>query len=239
MSSLVPFTTSWDDGFPADVRVAEILQSHGLVGTFYASTGPDGFRTISDDDLRGIARHHELGNHGRSHSLFPDLSAAEIESEIRWGNSELSRFGNAGKIVAPPKGRMDPRVANTIREIGYYTRSAPVLGTSSQRVTWVEPTFQFYPHEWKALFRNAARRRLLPTAPLLLAWAKGGEFRERAQSLLRVAAERLPCVHLWGHSWEIDRLDLWDALEDTLRLARRLPMSPMTNTEAAILAREA
>jgi hypothetical protein len=28
-------TTSWDDGHPSDLRVAELLIKHGLRGTFY------------------------------------------------------------------------------------------------------------------------------------------------------------------------------------------------------------
>ena len=174
MGNFVPFTTSWDDGFPADTRVADLLHSFGLRGTFYASTGPAGARSISDSDLRRIARDHELGNHGRTHTPFLSLSSADIEDEVRWGDRELSRFGSPGKIVAPPKGKMDSRVVRTLRELGYQVRSAPVLATRSRRATWFEPSLQFYPHTWSAITRNMARRRLLPAAPLLLTWARGG-----------------------------------------------------------------
>ena len=236
MGDFVAFTTSWDDGSPSDTRVADLLHSFGLLGTFYASTGPEGARSISDSDLRRIARDHELGNHGRTHTPFLSLSSTDIEDEVRWGDRELSRFGSPGKIVAPPKGKMDARVVRTLRELGYHVRSAPVLATRSRRATWFEPSLQFYPHTWSAITRNMARRRLLPAAPLLLTWARGGDFRQRTLDLVRVAAERLPCVHVWGHSWEIDQLDLWDALEDVFRLARALHIRPTTNTEAAAAA---
>lgn len=233
MSECPLFTTSWDDGIPSDIRVAEVLQSYGFVGTFYASTGPGGARSIGDDDLRRIGQQHELGNHGRSHRNFASLSVAEIAEEIQWAHRELSRFGQPARIVAPPNGRMTRQTVEALRRFGYQARSAPVLGTRSPRATWIEPSLQLYPHTWSALARNTARRRLLPASPLLRTWAKGGPFRQRTLDLVRVASQELPCVHLWGHSEEIDRLNLWDALEDILRHARDLHVRPATNTEAA------
>ena len=105
MGNFVAFTTSWDDGSPSDTRVADLLHSFGLLGTFYASTGPEGARSISDSDLRRIAQDHELGNHGRTHTPFLSLSSTDIEDEVRWGDRELSRFGSPGRDRRAPEGQ--------------------------------------------------------------------------------------------------------------------------------------
>ena len=102
MKSLTPFTTSWDDGSALDARLGSLLTHSGLRGTFYATTGPGGMRTITDEALARLADEHELGNHGRSHVPFTHLSDDEICRELEWGALELSRFGQPSAIVAPP-----------------------------------------------------------------------------------------------------------------------------------------
>jgi hypothetical protein len=70
---------------------------------------------------------------------------------------------------------------------------------------------------------------MLPATPLILAWAAGGSFRDRSLGLLRASARHLPCVHVWGHAADVERLSLWDALEEMLDAAARLPITPVTN----------
>jgi len=112
------FTTSWDDGDPCDVVAADMLSRFGLRGTFYASTGPSGTRLINDDALHWIAERHELGNHGRTHTPFIDLSRAALIEELAWGCADLSRFGPAPTMVAPPKGRISREVLGVLGSLG-------------------------------------------------------------------------------------------------------------------------
>jgi peptidoglycan/xylan/chitin deacetylase (PgdA/CDA1 family) len=226
------FTTSWDDGCPDDLRLARLLAVHGIRGTFYASTGEGGRRLISEDDLALIGQGHELASHGRTHTPFPHLTDEAIRDEVAWGRNNLSRFGEVPAIVAPPRGKMNPRVVRVLREAGYAIRSAPVLGAGTMHPGILEPTLQFYPHGWAPLLRNMFRRRVIPTLPILVAWAKGGGLRERSRRVLRAAADRAPCVHLWGHSSEVAALDLWHPLQDVLRFVTTLGVDPVTNSEA-------
>jgi peptidoglycan/xylan/chitin deacetylase (PgdA/CDA1 family) len=231
VTSSTLFTTSWDDGSPLDLRVAGLLEGFGLTGTFYASTGEGGARTIDDDALARIGATHELGNHGRTHTPFTLLTPGQIEDEVEWGRAELSRFGRVAPLVAPPKGKMNDSAARTLIELGYEIRGAPLIGTRRQPPGWIEPSYHFFPFRWSELLRNAVRRRLLPATPLVVAWARGGAFRDRSVRLLRVAARRLPCVHVWGHAPDLERLGLWGALEEVLAVAAASPMTPVTNGE--------
>ncbi|MDP9300907.1 MAG: polysaccharide deacetylase family protein [Actinomycetota bacterium] len=229
MKASTLFTTSWDDGNALDVRVVGLLEGLGLTGTFYASTGEGGVRTLDDDALARIGAAHELGNHGRTHTPFTLLSPRQIEDELEWGKAELTRFGRVAPLVAPPKGKMNDQVTRTLKGLGYGIRAAPLIGTDAQPPGWIEPSFHFFPFRWSELLRNTARRRLLPATPLVMAWARGGAFRDRSVRLLRVAARHLPCVHVWGHSADLERLGLWGALEEVLEAAAALRMSPVTN----------
>jgi len=95
----------------------------------------------------------------------------------------------------------------------------------------LDPTFQFYPHNTAALARNSLRCFRLPMISLLIAWIGGRDYRTRAERLLRTAVERSPCVHIWGHAEEVERIGLWGELEGLLALARALQVVPATNGE--------
>jgi peptidoglycan/xylan/chitin deacetylase (PgdA/CDA1 family) len=226
------FTTSWDDGNPLDVRIAQMLEDFGLTGTFYASTGPEGRRLISDGDLARIGRSHELGVHGRTHEIFPVLSGHDLTHEIRWAAEELSRFGVVGSVAAPPRGKLDRPTARVLAHLGYSVRTGAIIGSPSSKRGVLEPTFHFYPHRWRTIVRNLGYRRRIPPPALLLAHGSRRDFRDRTRRMLLAGARDQRYVHVWGHAAEIERLDLWDALRELLGAAAGLGLTPVSNTEA-------
>src|SRR5271167_749746 len=62
-------TTSWDDGDRADLRLAEMLRSRAIRGTFYVPNTPYAGRpALSHADLRALsAEGFEIGAHSVSH----------------------------------------------------------------------------------------------------------------------------------------------------------------------------
>jgi peptidoglycan/xylan/chitin deacetylase (PgdA/CDA1 family) len=231
VSGRVLFTTSWDDGDPLDVKIADTLEEFGFVGTFYASTGPDGRRRIDDGDLARIGKKHELGAHGRTHTIFPELSRSALADEIHWSLEEMSRFGNVGDVVAPPSGKIDAATRRFIGHLGFAVRTGAIVGSAEVNGNSLEPTFQLYPHTWKTITRNCVYRRRLPITSLLVLTRKGS-LEDRFRQVLLAAAEQKRYVHVWGHSAEIQRLNLWGALRRLLRTAADLGLTPVSNSEA-------
>src|ERR1700674_2726071 len=84
-------TTSWDDGDPCDLKVAELLRARGLPGAFYfAFRGHHGGRTLEPSQLRSLASEgFEVGGHSMSHSVLPQLSSKEIAREVGIANNGL------------------------------------------------------------------------------------------------------------------------------------------------------
>ena len=232
VSSQPLFTTSWDDGHPLDERIADTLEEFGFVGTFYASTGPEGRRLIRDKALARIGRNHELGVHGQTHTIFPDLSRQALAGEIHWAVEELSRFGNVGRVVAPPRGKIDGATRRFIGRLGFAVRTGAIIGAAAVRGNSLEPTFQLYPHVRKTIIRNCLYRRRLPTVTMLLQLAREDDLRERSRRLLLAAATRQRYVHMWGHAADVERLDLWKALRGLLSMAADLGLVGVSNTVA-------
>src|ERR1700733_9615808 len=86
MERLRIVTTSWDDGDCADLRVAGMLQSRRIGGTFYVPNTPygGGRAVLSHADLRTLSSEgFEIGAHSVSHKAFWGLSAGELAKEVR------------------------------------------------------------------------------------------------------------------------------------------------------------
>ena len=223
------FTTSWDDGSALDVRLGGILEQFGLRATFYATTGPRGRREIGTEELAELATIHELGNHGRTHRPFTELSDEEIDQELSWGRDQLARFGEPVPVVAPPLGRIDGRVVHVVSSLGYAIRSAPVLSGRGSSARCLEPTFMLYPHTFRTVLRNGLRRRVVPALPLLRAWGFRKRFRERVKDMLTASVRTCDAIHIWGHSDDIQTIEAWDVAEDLFRHAATLSIQPVTN----------
>lgn len=224
-------TTSWDDGGTSDLALGRLLAGRGLRATFYATTGPGGHRAIGDGDLAGLVDlGHELGIHGRTHALFTELSSAALRSEIEWARAETARFGPEAIVAAPPLGRINAEVVRTLHAEGLAVRAAPILGGRAVAGDLI-PTAQVYPHSRARTLSHLARRRILPSPAALAAWSTHDDLWKRLRALARGAHAHGRDLHLWGHSEEIERLDLWDRLDSLLGDLISLGFVPATNGE--------
>lgn len=226
-------TTSWDDGTPEDLRIGQLLARYGYRGTFYATTGPSGRRTIPDDGLRELVDlGHEIGNHGRTHRLFPSLSTAELKSEIAWGAEEVSRYSDNSFIVAPPKGRWTTSIARVLRDEGHLIRGAPIVAIR-ESAGCITPSFQFFPHSRVRIVSHLVRRHTLPNYSYCAAWIRSRDLRSRLERAITVAGCQKAVLHIWGHSRDIERYGLWTEFERLLNLAACTELEAMTNGELA------
>lgn len=227
-------TTSWDDGTPEDLELGELLSRYGYRGTFYATTGPGGRRTIDDHGLAELVQlGHEIGNHGRSHRRFVELAPDELIDEVSWGEAEVKRFAATRGVIAPPQGAVNRSVIRRLNSCGLTVRTAPILGSRRARTGTMVPTVQVYPHTPLRTYGHLVRHRILPALALLKAWSRSRTLRQRLAETVRSASSRPGVVHLWGHSQEIDRLGLWSDLEYLLQHALELRLEPATNGEVA------
>jgi hypothetical protein len=94
---------------------------------------------------------------------------------------------------------------------------------------------QFFPHERAALLRNFARggaygARLAPALRRLAS----GDPAEALAGLARMAKARSGVLHIWGHSWEFDALDLWAEAESAFATLSRVYPDAIRATVADI-----
>src|ERR1700730_10643506 len=115
-------TTSWDDGDPQDLRIAELLRSRELPGTFYVPI--IGYRqreTLTAADLRTLSSAgFEIGAHTVSHTTLPRLRSNELDREVRTCKQMLEQTLGCGVLMfCYPNGRYDAEVIRQVKNAGY------------------------------------------------------------------------------------------------------------------------
>jgi peptidoglycan-N-acetylglucosamine deacetylase len=239
MQNLRIVTTSWDDGDPDDLRIAELLRLREIRGTFYVPlTGYLGRPTLSPPDIQSLfSEGFEVGGHGVSHCTLQGLSDADLIREVGDCKGRLEEMlGGTVSMFCYPNGRYDSRVLRQVKTAGYEgARTTRMLSSRTHFLPFEMPTtLQAYPHPRlnyvKNLTRGANLRGLCSYATSL------HRFPDWVQ-LARVLFDRMlqegGIWHLYGHSWEIEELGLWDQLQGILDyISRREGVVYATNSQA-------
>ncbi len=233
-------TTSWDDGHPSDLKVADLLAKYGLAGTFYVpNRNIEGRNVMSQSEIRVLARGFELGGHTCDHRVLVGLQHAALNEQI--GSNRAWLQDTLGQEVAGfcyVRGRFDTRVRSAVQQAGFsYARTVRNLCCGSGFDPFQTPTtLQFYPHARSVYLRNYLQNGGGDPV-LLLAALSTGNFEKRFSAVLDAARSRGNHMHLWGHSWELDEFDLWADLETTFQaINRSIPdLRAVNNAETVAL----
>jgi peptidoglycan/xylan/chitin deacetylase (PgdA/CDA1 family) len=244
VSGLFAITTSWDDGHPLDLRLAELLARYGLQGTFYVPLS-NSRPTLSAAEIRELSRHFEIGAHTVHHvrltGLEPAAAKAEI-SESKWRLEEI--LGKPCRVFCFPGGRFQGSHIPMLKDAGFRAaRTVELLALGGPRMAGglalIPTSVQAYPHSFFGYFRNAARRGNLGAVRGLSLAAAARDWVALALAMLGSAARTGGVFHLWGHSWEIAELDLWRPLETVFSAmaTMREQAAYVTNSELTPYAR--
>jgi peptidoglycan/xylan/chitin deacetylase (PgdA/CDA1 family) len=215
-------TTSWDDGDRADLRVGELLRSREIGGTFYVPISPYGVRpALSNAELRTLSSEgFEIGAHGASHKLLSGLNGQELSKEVSTCKPRLEDIlGTQVRMFCYPGGRYDSNVVRSLRQADYWgARTVRMLATGLEFNPFEMPTtLQTFPHSRAAYIRNVARARKLDGLQTFLSErTRLGNWLELGKRLFDSVLQDGGIWHLYGHSWEIDKLGLWTDLETIL-----------------------
>ena len=215
-------TTSWDDGHPCDLKVAELLRARGLPGTFYFPfIGHHGGCTLERAQLRSLASEgFEVGGHGMSHNILPPLRSKEIAREVGICRNRLEDIlGKQVRMFCYPKGRFNAAVIRHVKDAGYEgARTTRMLRQRLDFAPFQMPTSLLaYPNKRKIYAKNLLKvwyvQGLLDYATRFIrleSWVSMGKM------LFDQVLKEGGVWHLYGHSWEIEEMCLWDELKQML-----------------------
>jgi peptidoglycan-N-acetylglucosamine deacetylase len=240
-------TTSWDDGHPDDLALADLLAKYGVRGTFYVPRDNPYTRRMSSSEIveLSIRSGIEVGSHGLTHSLLPSLSRTAAELEIAQSREWLQQLlGKAVHAFCYPGGEYSSWMPEFVRSSGYRVGRTTRTHVFTWSRTWCKmPTgVQVYPHSGLGYLRRAIRHRNIQGLRSLLGQSGVWPI-DVFQSCLKgfeLCRRRSGLLHLWGHAWELSQVGAWNSLERVLKhLSEQEEVAFLTNSEAASLWEEA
>ena len=233
---LIPVTTSWDDGHPADFRIADLLLKYGLKGTFYIPRVCETL-TMDESGIRQLASVHEIGAHTVNHVYLTEVDDATADREIIDSKAWIeSVIGAECRMFCFPRGKFRPNHLDTAAKAGYTgVRTTEMLSTYRPKMTrgvrQLPTTIEALQQSHLAFTRNIVKRRSVPNLLNLLRTRGQIDWTVLARTLLPQAIADNGVYHLWGHSWEIEEHDLWKPLEELFKFLQEHsePSQRMTN----------
>ena len=216
-------TTSWDDGHPADLRIAEMLDRHGLRGTFYVPRAIES-GVMSPSQFKELAGRYEIGAHTLNHVLLTNAPDATAEQEIAGSKKWVEdQTGRACRMFCPPAGRFNSRHWRMFGAAGYRgVRTVEFVSLAPPRrrdgLLEMPTTMQAFPHPAKNYVKNLIKRLAVGNLRTYLLHGRSSAWPEMAQKMLGLARRTGGVFHLWGHSWEVEQTGQWSQLEQVLGL---------------------
>jgi peptidoglycan/xylan/chitin deacetylase (PgdA/CDA1 family) len=230
-------TTSWDDGDPLDIRLAELLASYGIKGTFYVPIHNDGNPLLAIDQLHLLRRlGMEIGSHTLTHPVLTRLGRPRIEHELRESKKILEdTLGEPVSSFSYPKGKFNRTVRTSAVEAGYrMARATQAFRTETRFDPFCMPvSFQFYPHSQSIHARHAlGELNLKGIMNWCMSYNMEKDLSQLSELVFGHVSKNGGVFHIWGHSWELEQFGLWDTLEKVLKhIANRPGVLYLTNSE--------
>ena len=200
---LKALTLSYDDGVEQDIRLMEIMNRHGLKGTFNLNSGqfvPEGttfpkghiHRRLSEKAVKELygSSGHEVAIHALYHGDLPNTPAAHAIWQVMRDREKLENlFGCIVRGMAYPYGTVTPELAKTLKDCGVaYSRT-------------VESTRRFdMPHDWLRLPATCHHN--------------DPELMNLARKFVEMNPYKPQLFYLWGHSYEFEANDNWEVIEE-------------------------
>jgi len=233
-------TTSWDDGHPLDLFLAERLATYGVKGTFYVPVRYESCPRLAIGQIRELrAMGMEIGSHTVTHPRMTQVSDETARCELCDSKDYLEQIlGEDIPSFCFPEGKFAKRFEPILRSLGYQVARTTVGFQTSPGVNpFAMPvTLQLWPHSRQILARHALKEgNFSGLRTWMTRWGAEADPVRLCERVLNDLLQSGGVLHIWGHSWELDQARLWPVLEQCLRcIAHCREAEYLTNFEVAL-----
>ncbi|WP_135556670.1 polysaccharide deacetylase family protein [Paenibacillus cymbidii] len=188
-------TLSYDDGREFDRRMVEIMNRHGIRGTFHLNSSRLSLPGhVESAELADLFDGHEVSAHTVNHPFLHMSPPETIATETLNDRRELENLiGYPIKGMSYPYGSWNQEVVAILRATGMeYARTTQSSGVFDMPADFLA---------WKPTCHH---REMLAFAQKLID--------------LQMKHTRMALLYVWGHSYEFDNDGNWQQLEQFCRL---------------------
>lgn len=209
-------TTSWDDGHPLDFKIADLLRKYKLSGTFYIPKNNPENAVMSEPMIQSLSREYEIGGHTMNHVSANQVSPKKWEEEVSNCYSWLADLTGIEPVCfCFPRGIYTDTASEAVFKAGFkLARTTELMNiTGLNGGNFLPTTIQIYDHSRVTYFKHLIKRKRFAN---LFLWIKNNSEKELDRLTDKYVKEMIATrgyLHLWGHSWEIEKYGLWDKLE--------------------------
>jgi len=218
------FTTSWDDGNILDIKLANLLSDYNIRATFYIPISWK-FKSLQNRDLRRISKKFEIGSHSVSHKDMTKISNGEIQFEVTKSKEILEKIMKRKiSCFAFPFGKSNRNVQEIVKKANF------MFARTTEEFYLEFPRNPFASNISISVSNNPMRI-LFPNG-FYLKLKNGLKWERIAKEMLSRSLKRNSVFHLHGHSWEIEKENNWNELENFLNYISKLKeIEFLTNNE--------
>lgn len=189
-------TMSYDDGQKHDIRLAGLFDQYGIRGTFHlnsAMLNAPGF--LTNDDVRAIARNHEISAHSVTHPHLDRLPLPMVVEELLEDRRRLEQL-----VDYPIRGMSYP----------YGSYSAAII-----------PPLQTAGIEYS---RTVVSIRQFDVPLDFMEWHPTCHHKDELEGIwerftTEGPSQKFRLCYVWGHSFEFERQNNWELIEAFCRKA--------------------
>jgi len=224
-------------------RLSDLLLRYKIKGTFYI---PKKYSTeqIPEKDLQQIFKKHEIGAHSMTHPDLRTLGVKNLENETKESKRWLERILNTKiKMFCYPSGFYNTDAVFIVKKSNFIGARTTNLGSINSPLNpyLMNTTIQVYPFPFRKLNKKKYylgkllqpyRQRAPGLRALGVPTSSMYSWLSTAKATFDIALRNGEVFHLWGHSWEIEKYDMWDELEKFLKyISGRKDCVYLTNSE--------
>ena len=206
--------TSWDDADRFTPKLARLLENYALRATFFVPVTYLTHGNITKEEIANLSNNYEIGSHSVTHSNLTKLPIELIRKEVSESKRVLEQIvGKRILCFSYPYGFFNNILKNEVKAAGYIAaRTVRPYRIDENTDPFALPTtIQACPQTRISSNLFALAKISIGLVPVLLTsrtWNKLG------RKLFDACLKRGGVFHLWGHSWEIEKEDGWNTLED-------------------------
>ena len=210
---------SWDDGALEDQKLFELHEKYEIPGMFFVPTRNREGREVLTTEMMRIAEscYIRFGGHTENHTYLTSVPLNEVEKEVLLNKVYLENtLGHEIEDFCLPGGKYTPEILEIVSRHYKTIRTADTMNfkyTGGE----LKPAVHFYPRGSKSLLGNAIKNQSILQGVYIALHYKMNYFELISNLIRNEQSKEDSVVMVWGHSWELEKMQLWNELEKLMQ----------------------